>query len=170
MHAFPPEHRSSAARNGCAPPAAPIVVWLLTAQIIHIASWRQTFPNHVSLTQHSSWQRETRMASRFFTIGTLGVLTTMAAVATVSTLRDPHLRPSVAPGTAHLLAFGSRGAQQQRSAAGAKFDGALADLSRHAARARPDHAIEDLRALAPAAQIKQTSSDAAPLVLIDAVT
>src|ERR1700692_1129656 len=168
MHAFPPEHRSSAARNGCAPPAAPIVVWLLTAQIIHIASWRQTFPNHVSLTQHSSWQRETRMASRFFTIGTLGVLTTMAAVATVSTLRHPHLRPSVAPGTAHLLAFGSRGAQP-RGAAGAKFDGALADLSRHAARARPDHAIEDLRALAPAARF-QTSSDATPLVLIDAVT
>jgi len=109
------------------------------------------------------------MASRFFTIGTLGVLTTMAAVATVSTLRDPHLRPSVAPGTAHLLAFGSRGAQQ-RSAAGAKFDGALADLSRHAARARPDHAIEDLRALAPAARFMQTSSGAAPLVLIDAVT
>jgi hypothetical protein len=110
------------------------------------------------------------MASRFFTIGTLGVLTTMAAVATVSTLRHPHLRPSVAPGSAHLLAFGSRGAQQQRSAAGAKFDGALADLSRHAALARPDHAIEDLRALAPAARFKQTSSGATPLVLIDAVT
>jgi len=108
------------------------------------------------------------MASRFFTIGTL-VLTTMAAVATVATLRHPHLRPSVAPGTAHLLAFGSRGAQQ-RSAAGAKFDGALADLSRHAARARPDHAIEDLRALAPAARFMQTSSGATPLVLIDAVT
>src|ERR1700722_11070626 len=72
------------------------------------------------------------MASRFFTIGALTVLSTMAAVATVSTLRQPHLRPSVAPGTAHLLAFGRRSAQQQRSAAGAKFDGALGGLTRHA--------------------------------------
>ncbi|MGC2031746.1 MAG: hypothetical protein WA642_17135, partial [Steroidobacteraceae bacterium] len=88
--------------------------------------------------------------SRFFTIGALAVLTTMAAVATVSSLRHPHLRPAAAPGTAHLLAFGSRGAQQSRTAAGAKFDGALADLSRHAARVRADHAIEDLRSLAPA--------------------
>jgi Subtilase family len=110
------------------------------------------------------------MASRFFTIGALTVLATMAAVATVSTLRQPHRRPSVAPGTAHLLAFGSRSPQQQRSAAGAKFDGALADLTRHAALARPDHAIEDLRSLAPAVRFKQTSPGATPLVLIDAVT
>jgi len=110
------------------------------------------------------------MASRFFTIGTLAVLTTMAAVATVSTLRHPHLRPSLVPGTAHLLAFGSRSAQQLHGAAGAKFDGALADLSRHAALARPDHAIEDLRSLAPAVRFKQTSPGATPLVLIDAVT
>src|ERR1700722_9653360 len=110
------------------------------------------------------------MASRFFTIGALTVLSTMAAVATVSTLRQPHLRPSVAPGTAHLLAFGSRSAQQQRSAAGAIFDGALAELTRHAALARPDHAIEDMRSLAPAMRFKQTSPGATPLVLIDAVT
>jgi hypothetical protein len=110
------------------------------------------------------------MASRFFTIGTLAILTTMAAVATVSSLRHPHLRPAAAPGTAHLLAFGSRSPQQSRTAAGAKFDGALADLSRHAALARPDHAIEDLRSLAPAVRFKQTSPGATPLVLIDAVT
>jgi Subtilase family len=110
------------------------------------------------------------MASRFFTIGALAVLTTMAAVATVSSLRHPHLRPTAAPGTAHLLAFGSRSAQQSRTVAGAKFDGALADLSRHAALARPDHAIEDLRSLAPAVRFKQPSPGATPLVLIDAVT
>lgn len=110
------------------------------------------------------------MASRFFTIGALAVLTTMAAVATVSSLRHPHLRPAAAPGSAHLLAFGSRSAQQSRTTAGAKFDGALADLSRHAALARPDHAIEDLRSLAPAVRFKQTSPGATPLVLIDAVT
>jgi Subtilase family len=110
------------------------------------------------------------MASRFFAIGTLAVLSAMAAVAAVSTLWHPHLRPSVAPGTAPLHAFGSRSAQQRQSAAGAKFDGALADLSRHAALVRPDHAIEDLTSLAPAVRFKQTASDAAPLVLIDAVT
>jgi hypothetical protein len=110
------------------------------------------------------------MSSRFFAIGTLAVLTAMAAVAAVSTLWHPHLRPSVAPGTASLHAFGSRSAQQRQSAAGAKFDGALADLTRHAALVRPDHAIEDLRSLAPAVRFKQTASDAAPLVLVDAVT
>ena len=58
------------------------------------------------------------MASRFFTIGAAAVLTTMAAVAAVSTLRHPHLRPSALPGSAHLHAFGSRSAQQRQSASG----------------------------------------------------
>jgi hypothetical protein len=110
------------------------------------------------------------MASRFFAIGTLAALTTIASVAAVSTMRHPHLRPSAAPGTARLHVFGSRSVQQRQSAAGAKFDGALADLSRHAALARPDHAIEDLRSLAPGVRFKQAGAGAAPLVLIDAVT
>jgi hypothetical protein len=110
------------------------------------------------------------MASRFFTIGTLAVLTTMAAVAAVSTMRHPHLRPTAAPGNARLHVFGARSAQQRQSAAAAKFDGPLADLSRHAALARPDHAVEDLRSLAPAVRFKQSAADAAPLVLVDAVT
>lgn len=113
------------------------------------------------------------MASRFFTIGSAAVLTTIAAIAAiaaVSTLRHPHLRPSIAPGSARLHAFGSRSAQQRHSAAGAKFDGALADLSRHAALARPDHALEDLRSLAPAVRFKLTAAGATPLVLVDAVT
>src|SRR5713226_2034147 len=110
------------------------------------------------------------MASRFFAIGTAAVLTAIAAGAAVSTLRQPHLRSSAAPGTAHLHAFGSRGTQQGQGANGGKFDGALADLSRHAALARPDHAVEDLRSLAPAVRFKQADARAAPLVLIDAVT
>jgi Subtilase family len=109
------------------------------------------------------------MASRFFAIGTAAVLTAIAAVAAVSTLRQPHLRPSAAAGLAHLHAFGSRGAQQGQSA-NRKFDGALADISRHAALARPDHAVEDLTALAPGVRFKQPGSGATPLVLIDAVT
>jgi hypothetical protein len=110
------------------------------------------------------------MASRFFTIGTLAVLTTMAAVAAVSTLRHPHLHPSIVPGNAHLHVFGVRSAQQRQSAAAAKFDGPLADLSRHAALARPGRVVEDLRSLAPAVRFKQSAADGAPLVLIDAVT
>jgi len=110
------------------------------------------------------------MASRFFAIGTLTALTAMAAAATVATVRHPHMRPSSIPGHAPLHAFGSRGSQKRLGAAGAKFDGALADLSRHAALARPDHAVEDLRSIAPAVRFKQEAADAAPLVLIDAVT
>jgi Subtilase family len=110
------------------------------------------------------------MASRFFTIGSAAVLTTIAAIAAVSTLRHPHLRPSIAPGSARLHAFGSRSARQRHSAAGAKFDGALADLSRHAALARSEHALEDLRSLAPAVRFKLTAAGATPLVLVDAVT
>jgi Subtilase family len=110
------------------------------------------------------------MASRFFAIGTLAAITALAAASDVSTSRHTHLRPSVAPGTARLHVFGARGAQQRRSAAGAKFDGALADLTRHASLARPDHAVEDLRSLAPAVRFKQTAAGSEPLVLIDAVT
>jgi hypothetical protein len=110
------------------------------------------------------------MALRFFTIGTLVALTTMGAIAAVSTLRHPHLRPGAAPGTAHLHVFGSRSLQQRQSATGSKFDGALADLSRHAALARPEHAIEDLRSLAPGVRFIQTAASSTPLVLIDAVT
>lgn len=110
------------------------------------------------------------MASRFLAIGIAAVLATVAAVAAVSTFRQPQLRPSVAPGPARLHVFGSRSVQQRHSANGAKFDGALADLSRHAALARPDHAMEDLRSLAPAVRFKQAEAGSAPLVLIDAVT
>jgi hypothetical protein len=109
------------------------------------------------------------MASRFLAIGALAALSAVAAFAAVSALWHPHLRPSAIPGNAHLQVFGSRGPMQTRSAAGAKFDGALADLVRHAALARPDHAIEDLRSLAPGLRF-QTAADSTPLVLIDAVT
>ena len=109
------------------------------------------------------------MALRFFTIGTLVAVTALAAASDVSTSRHTHLRPSVAPGSSPLRMFGVRGAQQSGSST-AKFDGALADLSRHAHLARPDHAVEDLQSLAPGVKFVQTAAGAAPLVLIDAVT
>jgi hypothetical protein len=110
------------------------------------------------------------MASRFFAIGTAAILATVAAVAAVSTLRHPHLRPGAAPGAARLQVFGSRSIQQRQSANGAKYDGALADVARHAVLARPDHAVEDLRSLAPAVRFRAAAAGAQPLVLIDAVT
>jgi hypothetical protein len=110
------------------------------------------------------------MSSRFLAFGILAVTVSLAAVAAVSTFRHPPLRPSALSGNARLHAFGSRGAGQRQGAAQAKFDGALGDLSRHASSARPDHALQDLRSMAPAVRFKQSSAGAAPLVLIDAVT
>ena len=110
------------------------------------------------------------MASRFFTIGALVAVTAFAAASDVSTLRHTHLRPSMAPGNSPLRVFGIRGAQRRGNATAAKFDGALADLTRHANLARPDHAVADLQSLAPGVRFAQTGADAAPLVLIDAVT
>src|ERR1700692_105121 len=135
----------------------------------HISFWCQTLPNQASLMHGTRRGKgRPRMAHRFFTIAAAAVLPTMAAGAAVSTWRHSQLRPGAAPGTAHLHAFGSRSAQQRPSANGAKFDGALADLSRHAALARPDHAVEDLQSLAPAVRFKQPAAGATPLVLIDA--
>jgi hypothetical protein len=110
------------------------------------------------------------MASRFFTIGALVAVTAFAAASDVSTLRHTHLRPSMAPGNSPLRVFGIRGAQRRGNATAAKFDGALADLTRHANLARPDHAVADLQSLAPGVRFAQSRADAAPLVLIDAVT
>jgi hypothetical protein len=68
------------------------------------------------------------------------------------------------------MAFGSRAPAQVASVSGRKLDGALADLTRHAARARPGSAgLTDLRSMSPAARFKSSRSGA-PLVLIDAIT
>jgi hypothetical protein len=109
------------------------------------------------------------MASRFFTIGALVAVTAFAAASDVSTFRHTHLRPSMAPGNSPLRVFGVRSAQRRGSSTG-KFDGALADLTRHAHLARPDHAAEDLQSLAPGVKFTQNAAGAAPMVLIDAVT
>ncbi len=74
------------------------------------------------------------------------------------------------PGGAYLRSFGNRSAQQRDDHYAGKLDGMLADLSRHARLARPDHALWDLHSLSPAARFTQTSDNAPPLVLIDAVT
>jgi hypothetical protein len=80
-----------------------------------------------------------------------------------------HLRPN-APGPSKLHVAGSRSAQQRDSATGSKFDGSLAEISRHANSVRPGHALEDLHALNPAARFSQPANSSTPLVLIDAIT
>ena len=109
------------------------------------------------------------MNSRFLAIGTLAILAAAGAAATVAALRHPHLRPAIAAGTAELRAFGSRSRAQRQSGVEGKFDGTLADLSRHASGARPEHVLEDLQSLAPAAKFSMSPSGT-PLVLVDAVT
>ena len=109
------------------------------------------------------------MSPRQLTIGSLALLTAMAASSAVLTLRLHTLRPAVVAGTSHLYAIGTRSAQQRQSATDAKLDSVLADLSRHQSMARADHMLSDLHSLSPAARF-QSTADGQPLVLVDAVT
>jgi hypothetical protein len=110
------------------------------------------------------------MALRTLVIGALAVLTALAASSADSPLYLNGPRPNLTPGNARLYVVGSRSAQQRQSTTARKLDSILADLSRHAALARPGHVLADLHALSPAARFLQTAADATPLVLIDATT
>ena len=92
-------------------------------------------------------------------------------VAASSTYPPQALRHPVAPaGSAPLMAFGGRSAAQLASGIGGKLDAALADLAEHASRVRPDHTLEDLHAMNPAARFLQHGPGGEPLVAVDAVT
>jgi hypothetical protein len=94
-----------------------------------------------------------------------------AAVATSSATSVPpsmRLHAATPPGTAQLMVFGGRSAQQL-TGTDAKLDAALADLVRHAHRARADRALEDLHSLSPAARFSR-GPDGSALVAVDAVT
>jgi hypothetical protein len=106
--------------------------------------------------------------SRYAFAATLALLTAMTASSGIATL-PYRLHASAAPGLARLYAIGTRSMAQRRGAA-VKLDSVLADLSRHASRARPDHAPADLHALSPAARFTTSKSSGMPLVAIDAVT
>jgi hypothetical protein len=108
------------------------------------------------------------MTSRFFAIGTLAVLTAITAVSAVGP-QQPRVVRATSPGKASLHVFGGRSLQQLQSATGSKFDAALAGISRGLINVRPDHSMEDLQALNPAAKFLQPVGGA-PMVLIDAVT
>ena len=109
------------------------------------------------------------MSSNRLGVAAVALVGMMAASATSPP--RPILRHPAAPtGHAALLAYGGRSAEQQRSGIGGKLDAALADLTRHASVARPDHLLEDLHSMSPAAHFMRRSPGAEPLVAIDAVT
>src|ERR1700720_2039196 len=109
------------------------------------------------------------MASRFFAIGALGILTAITAGSAVGPSQPILKRPN-SPGNSQLHIAGSRSIQQRQSASGSKFDASLAEISRHVSSVRPGHALEDLHALNPAVRFTHPAGSAVPLVLIDAVT
>jgi hypothetical protein len=108
------------------------------------------------------------MTSRIFALGAVAALAAISAVSAVGPVQ-PRLHATV-PGTAQLRAVGSRSAEQRASATGSKFDAALAEITRHLNRVRPDHALTDLHALNPVAKFIQPADSAEPLVSIDAIT
>src|ERR1700726_4789503 len=108
------------------------------------------------------------MTSRYLVIGSLALLTTVTSAAAVSRLPVSGERPDLTSTRARLLVSGSRSEEQRRDATADKLDSVLADLSRHAARARPGHVLADLHALSPAARFVQNAPNAPALVLIDA--
>jgi Subtilase family len=109
------------------------------------------------------------MTSRFFAIGTLGVLAAISAGSAVGP-PQPVLRRPNTPGLSLLHASGSRSLEQRASAAGSKFDASLAQISRHWNQARRGRSIGDMQSINPAARFVQPADAATPLVLVDAVT
>ena len=101
-------------------------------------------------------------------MGRLAVVALVVASSAHSAARPASQRATPAPGV-HLVAFGSRSPAQWHSATLGKLDGALADLARHAALARPGQALADLHALNPAARFMQPV-DGVPMVAVDAIT
>jgi hypothetical protein len=96
-------------------------------------------------------------------------LVTIAATSAVSPVMPLARRAATGTGHATLLAYGSRGPAQTLGAHGAKFDGALADISRHLGRVRAGSEVADLYSLHPGARFRMSRSGTAE-VLVDAVT
>jgi hypothetical protein len=101
-------------------------------------------------------------------------LTLLAPYAAYSATPAPQataVAPGSASGASALHVFGDgRSARQRLGSRGAKLDSALAELSSHLNLASPQNAVADLHSMSPAARFMQRSSDATPLVLVDAVT
>ena len=110
------------------------------------------------------------MSLRFFAIGALAGLAAVTASSAVAPARLINLHRPAVPGGARLYAVGTRSAAQRQSGTTAKMDSVLADLSRHASMARPQHLLADLHSLSPAARFAQLSAGGPVYVAIDATT
>lgn len=110
------------------------------------------------------------MSLRFFAIGALAGLAAVTASSAVAPARLINLHRPAAPGGARLYAVGTRSAAQRQSGTTVKMDSVLADLSRHASLARPQHLLADLHSLSPAARFAQLSAGGPVYVAIDATT
>jgi len=108
------------------------------------------------------------MSLRYFVLGTVAAITAITAASDVAPMRHSPVQFNVA-GASKLHAYGSRSAQQVASSTARKMDPALAEISRHLNQVRPDHAVQDLHTLNPAARFIQPTGGQ-PMVLIDAVT
>ncbi len=107
------------------------------------------------------------MSSRFLAIGAVGVLTAISAASAVGPGQLIRLHAH-APGASLLRVAGNRNPQQSATAPSSKFDGALAEISRHVRSEHPG--VRDLHVLNPAAKFVQPSNSSVPLVSVDAVT
>jgi hypothetical protein len=110
------------------------------------------------------------MNLRFFALGASTVLAAVTASSAVVPARLTNLHGLAVSGNARLYAVGTRSLAQRQSAASTKMDSVLADLSRHAALARPDHLLADLHSLSPAARFAQLSAGGPAFVAVDATT
>jgi subtilisin family serine protease len=99
-----------------------------------------------------------------------GIVGTSAATSAVQRPKVTASSVHAAP-RGHLMAYGGRSPAQQRSGVGAKFDAQLADLARHASRARAGQAgLMDLHSMNPAAHFIVSRQTGVQYVAVDAVT
>ncbi|HVO48463.1 MAG TPA: S8 family serine peptidase [Steroidobacteraceae bacterium] len=109
------------------------------------------------------------MKSHQLAIGTLALVATLAARTATTPIR-PSLKAFAAPGTAQLHVFGIRAPEQRFQPGDSKLDSALSDLKRRMGTAAASLSPADLQVLSPAARFLQSSADATPMILVDAVT
>ena len=97
-----------------------------------------------------------------------GVLTARSAGGAESMQAAPQFSPL--PTSPRLRVFGAARAPLGRRVAGARLDGALAEISQRYATISAAHPLADLHAINPAARFRLSAPLAVPEVLIDTVT
>ena len=110
------------------------------------------------------------MKSHYLAIGTLALLSTLAARSATSPPSTAAAPDNTTSGRPHLHVSGGRTAQQHLSPGGQKLDAALAELTQHVSTANTQPTVADLHTLNPAAKFMQRASDPIPLVSVDAIT